>query len=375
VETEYLLIQLFRPSYDGKEIEAVAEVLKTGWTSLGPMTAMFENAFAEFCSTRHCVGLSNGTAALQMALKLLGIGKGDEVIVPAMTFVSTAHCVMNAGATPVFSDICPSTHNIDPAHAGELVTERTRAVIAVHLAGFPVNIDVLRTAVGDIPVIEDCAHAAGTAFNGRPAGSEGIAGCFSFHAVKNISMGEGGALVTDRSDFSRRARRLRWLGIDRETWDRTRIDRSYWWEYKVDEVGTNCHLDDIHAAIGLVQLRKLEGANARRREIAELYRTGLCDLSEVDLPPGDTDNIRTSWHMYRIEADHRDELNVFMGSNGVCTGVHYKPLHLYGCYGRQPSLPVAEKVFQRTLSLPMYPDLGNDEVGMVIDSLRRFYHG
>ncbi len=220
MEKKDRMIQLFKPSYDEREIEAVAEVLGTGWTGLGPKTSLFENAFAEFCSTKYCVGLSNGTAALQMALKLLDIGPGDEVIVPAITFVATAHSVLNSGAVPVFSDICPITHNIDPAHAGQLVNGRTKAIIAVHLAGYPVDMDALRSVAKDLPLIEDCAHASGTIYKGKPAGSMGIAGCFSFHAVKNLSMGEGGALVTDRDDFNRRARRLRWLGIDRETWDR-----------------------------------------------------------------------------------------------------------------------------------------------------------
>ena len=375
MEKKDRMIQLFKPSYDEREIEAVAEVLRTGWTGLGPKTALFENAFAEFCSTKYCVGLSNGTAALQMALKLLDIGPGDEVIVPAITFVATAHCVLNSGAVPVFSDICPITHNIDPAHAGQLVNGRTKAIIAVHLAGYPVDMDVLNSIAKNLPLIEDCAHASGTIYKGKPAGSMGVAGCFSFHAVKNLSMGEGGALVTDRDDFNRRARRLRWLGIDRETWDRTNIDHSYWWEYQVDEAGTNCHMDDIHAAIGLVQLQKLEAANNRRREIAKKYCAGLEDIQEVSLPPMETDDLRSSWHMYRIEAEKRDELNLFLEKRGIFTGVHYKPLHLYSCYGTQPSLPVAEQVFTRILTLPMHTELTDDDVSEVIDSVRSFYHG
>jgi perosamine synthetase len=235
--------------------------------------------------------------------------------------------------------------------------------------------DVLNSFAKDIPIIEDCAHASGTAYKGRPAGSMGVAGCFSFHAVKNISMGEGGALVTDRDDFNRRARRLRWLGIDRETWDRTKIDRSYWWEYQVEEAGTNCHMDDIHAAIGLVQLQKLEAANRRRREIAEKYSAGFEDIQEVSLPPMETDDLRSSWHMYRIEAENRNELNLYLENKGIFTGVHYKPLHLYSCYGRQSSLPVAEKVFTRILTLPMHTELTDDHVSEVIDSIRSFYHG
>jgi perosamine synthetase len=369
------MIRLFRPSYDQSELSAVAEVLESGWTGLGPKTALFESSFATFCSTGFCVGLSSGTAAIQTALKLLQVGQGDEVIVPAMTFVSAAHCVSNSGATPVFSDVLPGTLNIDPRHAGELVTDRTRAVIPVHLAGYPADMDALRGSMKGVPVIEDCAHAAGSLYKGRPAGSIGEIGCFSFHAVKNLSMGEGGAIVTDNGDFAQRAKKLRWLGIDRDTWDRSSMDRDYWWEYQVNEIGMNCRMDDIHAAIGLVQLKKLESANSRRREIAGLYDAGLGDLQEVTLPPRENGDFVSSWHMYRIEVERRDDLNVFMSESGICTGVHYKPLHLYSCYGRRQSLPVAENAFGRILSLPMYPDLTDEQVSLIIDSIRKFCNG
>lgn len=369
------MIRLFRPSYDRHEMSAVAEVLKTGWTGLGPKTALFERSFASFCSTEFCVGLSSGTAALEMALRLLRVGKGDEVIVPSMTFVSAAHCVMNTGATPVFSDVLPGTLNIDPGYAAGLASERTRAVIPVHLAGYPVDMSSLQSRFNGIPVIEDCAHAAGASYKGRPVGSFGEIGCFSFHAVKNLSMGEGGAIVTGRSDFAERAKKLRWLGIDRDTWDRSLMDRSYWWEYRVHEIGMNCQMDDIHAAIGLVQLKKLESANGRRREIARLYDEGLADLQEVTLPPPENHDFVSSWHMYRIEAERRDDLNQFLSRSGICTGVHYKPLHLYSCYGRQPTLPVAEGAFGRILSLPMYPDLTDAQVATVIDKVKGFYRG
>lgn len=369
------MIRLFRPSYDELELAAVAEALGTGWTGLGPKTALFEKSFAEFCGVEHCVGLSNGTAALEIALRLLGIGAGDEVVVPAMTFVSAANCVLKAGATPVFSDVLPGSLNIDPRHAGALVNGRTKAVVPVHLAGYPVDMDVLRKCTGGVPIIEDCAHASGSRFRGKPVGSFGDFGCFSFHAVKNLSMGEGGAIVTGRSDFAERAKKLRWLGIDRNTWDRSTMDRSYWWEYRVDEIGMNCQMDDIHAAIGLVQLRKLEAANSRRREIARLYDAGLGELREVALPPRENGDFVSSWHMYRIEAERRDDLNEFLGRAGICTGVHYKPLHLYPCYGGHSPLPVAEEAFARILSLPMYPDLTDQQVHTVIDAVKRFYNG
>jgi len=367
------MIRVFRPSYDGREEEAVCDVLRSGWVGLGPKVEEFERRFAAYCGIRHCIGTSSGTSALCMAVRLLRIGAGDEVIVPAMTFVSTAHAVVLAGARPVFADVLPDTLNIDPDDAARRIGPRTRAIIPVHYGGRPADIDRLLEAADDIPLVEDCAHAAGARHAGRHVGGFGAAGCFSFHAVKNLAMGEGGAILVDDGGLAERAAKMRWLGIDRSTWDRTGLDREYWWEYTVDEVGMKCHLDDIHAAIGLVQLQKLEEANRRRAKIAELYRTGLDDVEEVRVPPGVVEGDMSSWHMFVIRAKTRDDLNVYLAERGIQTGVHYKPIHLYPCYGQQQRLPVAEKAFESILTLPMYPDLTDGEVRTVIDTIRSFY--
>lgn len=368
------MIRVFKPSYDDQEIEAVAEILKSGWVGLGPKTAEFERAFASYCNANHCVGLNSGTAAISMALSLLDIKDGDEVIIPTITFVSGAHCVINHGATPVFVDVDRDTLNIDLDDVDRKLNARTRAIMPVHFGGRPVRMDELKAVAGDIPIIEDCAHAAGSKYRGEPVGSIGAIGCFSFHAVKNLAMGEGGAITLNDGAMAERAKRLRWLGIDRETWDRTRLDRSYWWEYSIDEIGVKSHMDDIHAAIGLVQLRKLEKANQRRREITLIYRNGLRSIEQLEMPPDETSDIVSSWHIFEIKARRRDELNLFLDRKGISTGVHYKPLHLYTCYGSQPALPVAEDVFRRILTLPLYPDLTDEEVEYVIDTIRKFYN-
>jgi len=367
------MIRVFRPSYDSREEEAVCDVLRSGWVGLGPKVEEFERRFAEYCGIPHCTGTSSGTAALCMAVRLLGIGAGDEVIVPAMTFVSTSHAVVLAGARPVFADVLPDSLNIDPDDAARRIGPRTRAIIPVHYGGRPADIDGLLEAADDIPLVEDCAHAAGARHAGRHVGGFGAIGCFSFHAVKNLAMGEGGAVVMDDGGLAERAAKMRWLGIDRSTWDRTGLDREYWWEYTVDEVGMKCHLDDIHAAIGLVQLQKLEESNRRRGQIAGLYRTGLEDMEEVRLPPRVAEGDVSSWHMFVIQAEERDDLNVHLAERGIQTGVHYKPVHLYPCYGQKQSLPVAERAFESILTLPMYPDLTDDEVQRVVESIRAFY--
>ena len=229
-------IQVFKPSYDQREIDAVAAVIGSGWVGLGPRVAEFEEAFARYCMVEHCIGLNSGTAALDMAVKLLEIKEGDEVIVPTMTYVSTAHCVAFNKARPVFADVDPGTLNIDIDDMRKRITNRTKAVIPVHFAGRPAHLDLVREAAGGIPVVEDCAHAAGARYCRRPVGGLCTMGCFSFHAVKNLAMGEGGALTLNDGEMAERARRKRSLGMDRSTWDRSKLDRAYWWEYSIDEV-------------------------------------------------------------------------------------------------------------------------------------------
>jgi len=367
------MIQVFAPWYDEREVNAVAEVIRSGWVGLGPKTAEFERKFAEYCQVPYCVGFNSCTAALDMAMRLIGVNHGDEVIVPTNTFVSTAHCVAYNLGTPIFADINERTLDLDIDDVARKIGPRTKAIIAVHYGGRPVDMDHLKSVAGDIPIIEDCAHAAGARYKGRPVGGLGVLGCFSFHAVKNLAMGEGGALTLRDEKLMQRAKRLRWLGIDRGTWDRTGMDRSYWWEYQVDEIGLKSHLNDIHAAIGLVQLAKLDESNARRREIVAMYREGFKDVPQIRMPPPDDEVFQSSWHFCEILAERRDDLSVFLKEHGINTGVHYKPIHLYRCYGNRPVLPVAERLFPRMLTLPLYPGLTNQQVTYIIQTVKAFY--
>jgi perosamine synthetase len=367
-----MMIQLFKPYMDEEEIQAVSDVLRSGWIGLGPKTAAFEQQFAKFVGAPWAVALNSCTAALDMAVRLLDIGHGDEVIVPTMTFVSTAHAVVYNHAMPIFADVDPDTLNLDLEDVARKITPRTRAIIAVHYGGRPVDMDGLRAIAGDIPIIEDAAHAAGAEYKGCKCGALGDLGCFSFHAVKNLSTGDGGAITVNRQELAERAKRLRWLGIDRGTWDRTAVDRSYWWEYNVDEVGLKCHMNDINASIGLVQLRKLPATNQRRHAIAERYHAGLQDLAWLTPPPPDSADSCASWHIYCIQCDCRDDLNLHLQKHEISTGVHYKPIHMYRCYGNRPCLPKAEALFPRILSLPMHPGLSDDDVDTVIDCIRSF---
>lgn len=367
------VIPVFKPSLGDDEIEAVSEVMRSGWIGLGPRTAEFETRFAAFCRTPHAVALNSGTAALDLAMKLLGIGAGDEVIVPTITFVSTAHVVAQNLGTPVFTDVDRRTLNIDPDDIARKLTPRTTAIIVVHHGGRPADIDAIRAVAGEIPVVEDCAHATGALYKGAPVGGIGAIGCFSFHAVKNITTGDGGMLTTRDAAWADRARVLRWLGIDRSTWQRAEGETPYAWEYQVAELGLKCHMNDIAAAMGLVQLRRLHALNSRRRVIVSRYREGLADIDRIELPPEDDAVFQSSWHMFVIKCERRDGLSNFLAAQGVATGVHYAPIHRYRCYGSQPRLPAAEAEFERLLTLPLFPDLHDDQVDHIIALIRSFY--
>ncbi|HET6201326.1 MAG TPA: GNAT family N-acetyltransferase [Planctomycetota bacterium] len=378
------MIPVFRPSLGDEEIAAVAEVLRSGWIGLGPKTAAFERAFAESVGARHAVGTASGTAALHLALLGLGVGPGDEVIVPSLTFVSTAHAVRYCGGVPVFADVEEETLCLDPRDVRRKISPRTKAILPVHYGGHPADLDALQALARRhrLLLLEDAAHAAGAEYGGRRVGSPGpsAAVCFSFHAVKNLTTGEGGMVTTDDEGLARRLRELRWMGISRDTWERTKGDAVHAWRYEVRSLGWKAHLSDIQAAIGLVQLRKLDAGNARRREIALRYAAALRDLPGVRIPverPG----LRSSWHLYPIRAQRRDDLLAFLKKRGIAPGVHYFPLHLHPYYletGEKArfagpgTCPVAERAWKELLSLPLYPGLAEAEIEAVVRAVRDF---
>jgi len=367
------MIQVFKPCIGMEEVEAVKEVLLSGWLGLGPKTTEFEKNFSEYLGVKQAVGLNSCTAALEMALRLLGVGEGDEVILPTMTFISTGHAVVYNRAKPVFADVERNTLGISPEDISRKITKKTKAIIVVHYGGRPVDIDAVKKVAKGIPIVEDCAHACGAEYKGNKCGSLADIGCFSFQAVKNLCMGDGGAIIFNDETKAMKAKKLRWLGIDKGTWDRTSGDKSYWWEYNVDEVGYKNHMNDIMAAIGIEQLKKLDKMNQRRKEIAEQYTERLQNIPQIITPPPSDETFKSSWHIYHIRCENRNELASHLQSKDICTGVHYTPNHTYKCYNTSVKLPTAESVLQSLLSLPMYPDLNDKDVEYVISEIEKFY--
>ena len=382
------MIQVFKPSLGEEELDALREIFRSGWVGLGPKTAEFERAVAAYVGAPHAVALNSATAALHLACAALGIGPGDEVLVPTITFVSTAHAPGYVGARPIFVDVDPQTLAIDLNDARRRLTPRTRAIMPVHYGGHPCDMNAVWAfaAEHNLLVIEDAAHAMGADYDGKRIGNvdRSDAVCFSFQAVKNLCVGDGGMITFKRPELLPTINRMRWCGIDKSTWDRTesiladqaegtRRYANYGWYYEIHELGHKYHMNDIAAAIGLVQLGKLDAMNARRREIAQAYDRAFAGAGWITTPAEPTHG-RSAWHNYVIRTPQRDALNLFLKERSIATGVHYMPIHLQPYYRKQAriSLPVAERVWTELLTLPLYPGLTDEEVDYVCESVLSF---
>jgi len=371
------LIPVLQPSIGQEEIDAVAEVMRSGWLGLGPKTEQFEREFASFAGTRFSVALNSGTAALHLAMDLLGIGPGDEVIVPSMTFISTVHAVSYVGATPVFADIEYGTMNISAADIERKITPRTKAIIVVHMGGHPCDMDAIHAVAGahGIKVVEDAAHACGAEYKGKRIGSVSDITCFSFHAVKNLTSGEGGAITCNAEWMNRRVREMRWVGISKDTWMRTSHERVYAWQYFVNEVGYKYHMSDMQAAIGLVQLGKLDRLNGRRREIAAHYLAELNDLPWLELPQ-EQSYARSAWHLFQVKFTDdslRDRMIAHLQDHNIASGVHYYPCHLQPSYIHHKAIvPITTDIWKKILTLPIHPNITDEDLDRIVASIRSF---
>ncbi|OGL73274.1 hypothetical protein A3E39_01270 [Candidatus Uhrbacteria bacterium RIFCSPHIGHO2_12_FULL_60_25] len=345
-------------------IAITARVLDSGVFSLGAEVDAFEKAFAVYLGVHHAVGVNGGTLALLAAYLALGVGPGDEVILPANTFIATAEPVALVGATPVFCDVDPTTHLLDLASCERLVTPKTKAVVPVHLYGrvAPMDDVLAFAAKHGLKVIEDAAQAHGAVLNGKRAGTFGDMGCFSFYPTKNLgALGEGGAVVTNDDALAERLRAIRLHGIMKE-------------KYRHDIFGLNLKMDALQAAYLSARITRLDAKNARRRESAARYRSGLGNAAECPADAGDAH----VYHLFVIATERRDELQAQLKEKGIGTGIHYPiPVHLQPSFlkygGKEGQCPVAESSATRMLSLPMFPELTDAEVDEVIAAVRAFF--
>lgn len=362
-------MQLFKPLITEEAIEAVVEVLRSGWIGLGPKTAEFEKAFAEYVGARYAVALNSGTSALHLALLLAGVGSGDEVITTPLTFVSTNHVIRYCGATPVWADVKAETCNIDPLSIVKLITRKTKAIMCVHFGGWPCDLAMLQEPARHlgITIIEDAAHACGSTYISRLIGGSGLT-CFSFHAVKNLPTADGGMLTTSSRKYAERARRLRWLGIDKDTWRRTEEDTgAYAWQYDVTEIGYKYHMNDVIAAIGLAQLKVLEAGNERRRQIAGVYDEGLIHGDIVAKMPLSDSHKTCAQHLYWIQVRNRDGLVRKLKEHDIAPGVHYVLSNSYPVYGScTGETPMAQSCAERLISLPLHLELTDEDIQRVV---------
>ncbi len=359
-----------------EEAAAVAEALKSNWLTMGPRIGTFEAAFAEAHNLppAHCLAVSSGTAALHLALAALDIGRGDEVIMPALTFVADANVTLVQGATPVFADVLSEDDwTIDPDDVERRLTDRTRAILVVHYGGYPCRMGRLREIAERhrLRVIEDACHAPFSELDGRRLGALGDAGCFSFFSNKNIACGEGGAILFRDRAPADRARHLRSHGMTTTSFERS---RGHSFGYDVVEAGYNYRMDELRAALALVQFGKLPTENARRRARVDRYRTRLAErLPRLRFPfAGVRGNL--AYHIFPVllpaDGPDRDTVMAGLSDKGIQTSIHYRPIHSFTAFGaRSGELPVTEQIAPRILSLPLFGHLSDAQMDHIVDSL------
>lgn len=371
-------IPLFDSDIGAAEIEAVTRVLNSKWLTMGEVARQFEERFGEQLGVKNALAVSNGTTALHLANVVLGLGPGDEVIVPSLTFVATVNSILYTGATPVFADVTgPNDLNISPEDIEQKITPNTRAIMVVHYAGYPCNMPRIMEIAQrhQLSVIEDAAHAPGAGIDGRSVGMFGDCGCFSFFSNKNMATGEGGMLVTRRDDLAPRIKLLRSHGMTSLTLDRY---KGHSFSYDVVALGYNYRVTEICAAIGLVQLEKLPANNQRRAELVAYYRAALADVAGITLPF--ESHIGTSaFHILPMLLPPQTDRQAFMDflkGHGIQTSIHYPPVHQFSFHRKYvqsgATLPRTEELAQREVTLPLYPALTEGQVDYIVAAIRQF---
>jgi perosamine synthetase len=362
-----------------EEAQAAAEVVRSGWLTMGPKTIEFERQFASYVGAKHAIGVNSCTAGLHIALEAIGLRQGDEVLVPTTTFTATAEVVVYFKAIPVLVDVDPITLCIDPVDAERKITSKTRAILPVHFAGQPCDMDRIQELASQhrLEIVEDAAHSLPASFRGTPVGAISKLTAFSFYATKTMTTGEGGMVTTNDDALAARMRIMRLHGIGRDAWKRYSSEGS--WFYEVLSAGFKYNLTDIQSAIGLVQLAKCTEMRNLREQVARQYSEAFsqCELLQI---PTVLEDRESAWHLYvlRLNLDRlrigRDQVIEQLKQRGIGTSVHFIPLHLHPYYRetyhyRETDLPIATAEYHRSFSLPIYPGMSSDQIAYVIEQV------
>ena len=367
------------PTIEEAEMQEVGDTLKSGWITTGPRTRRFEEEFRQYIGSKHAIAVNSCTAALHIALAAAGIGQGDEVITSPLTFCSTANVIVHLGGTPVFADI-GEDYNVDPSEIERRITPCTKAIIPVHYSGQPCWMDeiLVVTRKRNLLVIEDAAHAVGAKYRGRMIGTIGDVTAFSFYAIKNMTTAEGGMITTNNDELAEKMRLLSLHGISKDAWKRYTSEGS--WYYEVVYAGYKCNMTDIQAALGIHQLAKLERFLEIRRKYAAMYSEAFGDVPEIQTPIVNP-NVRHAWHLYviqlnleRLSIDRAQFIEALRAKN-IGTSVHFIPVHLHPYYRqtfgyKRGDFPNAERIYDRIVSLPLYPKMTDGDVRDVITAVK-----
>ena len=372
------MIPYGRQYIDKSDIEAVVEVLQSDWLTTGPKVKEFEESVAEYVGVKSAVAVSSGTAALHSAMYAIGIGPGDEVLIPSMTFAATANCVVFQGGVPVFVDVEADTLLIDPEEVERKVTDRTKAIIAVDYAGQPCDYDRLQEIADrrNLAIVTDGCHSLGAEYNGRKVGGVADMTAFSFHPVKHITTGEGGMVTTDNPEYEKRLRIFRNHGM---TSDFRQREEQGTWYYEIVDLGYNYRITDFQCALGLSQLQKLPDFLKRRKDLSEQYEEAFSSVQEIN-PLDVKHNVNHAYHLYVIRVDfeslgcERTDIFQRLREKGIGVNVHYIPLHLHSFYQKRFGsgrglCPVAEEAYESIMSIPIHPGMNNEDSNEVITVL------
>ena len=359
-----------------EEFDAVNQVLQSKWLTMGERTLEFESAFAKYLGAKHAFAVANGTAALHISHQVLGLKEGDEVICPSLTFVATANSILYTGATPVFADVTGYNDlNISPESIKSKITPKTKAITVVHYGGYPCDMENIQAIAREynLFILEDAAHAPGAEINGKKMGTFGDLGCFSFFSNKNLITGEGGMIVTDNDELADKIKRMRSHGMTTLTWDR---HKGHAYSYDVLDMGFNYRIDEIKAALGVVQLSKLDKNNQSRKKLVQYYREKLSDVMNIQIPFQGYER-ESSFHIFPILVDPNIDVIKFrdqLKGEGIQTSMHYPPIHLFSLYKEKYGykggyLPLTEEIANREVTLPLYPKMGEESIEYIAQTI------